>query len=419
MQSLDLIERVICEIGVKSTSVSSIRLHTRADNEPIRNSAVVSFIFNHGNYSKSVTSALKKVGLYTEDFIEIYESESAPPIVIQSDDFYSYPIPANVHKISINFLRDQNINQHKLKQLLKEKTFYGFDGALQRHIQANTIQIFFGSNQVPITAATPSVRSVLVKDNLPYLIDKDDVPGVRFVYLDENGVLTDKKVSIDAYLTEDIRNSLLRFKHKPKSGLLVQSLLPSNFFVSENPFLNWSELVDQIRNLAESSLGFHLSSQVKRLESRISGLTQRSRVSYFGADLGVEPRNEVETVILFERMAGLSSHKLPGGMRVKVLDYSPKDVDAICEFTPSAHTPTTIKPVEFEYSLKSFFEHGHDPRQVELIICYNSDGIQFPFQSNGATYTLNRDKPVPQLRSLALGVSVHCLILKEILMANP
>jgi hypothetical protein len=57
-----------------------------------------------------------------------------------------------------------------------------------------------------------------------------------------------------------------------------------------------------------------------------------------------------------------------------------------------ANGPASPRAVEFEYSLRSFFAHGHDPQQVALVICYTLDGMEFPFDYFGMTLFLGARK---------------------------
>jgi hypothetical protein len=154
--------------------------------------------------------------------------------------------------------------------------------------------------------------------------------------------------------------------------------------------------------------------QVMRINERVDLVQRRSVLRSDNKDFGFCPVNEIETVLLFQKISLTAPRLLPGGLALTILDYSPRDIDAICRIQQTPAHPIEIGPVEFEYSLTSFFTHGHDYRQVKLIVCFTIAELIFPFRFGGITYDLIRAGGLPKLTNLADWSSVPCLVLEEL-----
>jgi hypothetical protein len=226
--------------------------------------------------------------------------------------------------------------------------------------------------------------------------------------------LKEKHVNIDNYLNIDLKKKLFRYSYKSRLSISFHSLIPEDYFTSLIPLFDLLELKQQINYSVNRSLDDFLLSQVRALEERIASLQNRKKIYYQNSYLGLEPENEVETVLLLERITAVGLNQLPNGMRIRVLDYSPRGIDAICDYSPNSNEPQIRIPVEFEFSLKNFFDHGHDPRQTKLIICYEVESIQFPYDHHGVIFELDTTQSIPRLFSREDGVTVNCLIIKNL-----
>jgi hypothetical protein len=305
----------------------------------------------------------------------------------------------------------------KLKNWLTSKTFYGLHPSLRKHIPANKIKIYYGAGSYQSIDINPDRSNFIggVKDGIPFGYFPDHSRHVKFLYLNE-GVLCEKKVSIDSYINQKNKNEIDRFKIKIRFGLQIHSLFMFQEFNPEIPLSGWSFLDSQVNSKITSEISLLRSQQVERLTTRMNSMHQRRKVSISGVNLGVEPKNEIETVLLFERAFPYLKNLLPDGFLIRLLDYSPRDIDAVCEFTPSVSVPSKVSMVEFEYDLKSFFDHGHDLRQVNLIICYKMDNIHFPYNCFGSIYSLDPQEKIMILRDMSdIQVNAHCLILNRYL----
>jgi hypothetical protein len=248
----------------------------------------------------------------------------------------------------------------------------------------------------------------------PFLSELTKVPIVEFLYIDDRSNLTTLKRPITDYIDEDLILLLTRHAYTPKVGLKICSIFPSTFFSNTVPLATWDFIRQQVSNIVREDLNRHTKSQVDRISKRIGEVQRRKKIISGGIDFGLAPINEVETVLLFQKLALIYPNKLPGGLRVELIDYSPKDIDSICRFQLSPNHPEETGPVEFEFSLASFFKHGHDYRQVKLIICYTIKPLVFPYFYGGINYSLDKSGIMPKLTNTLDNSSVPCLILEEL-----
>lgn len=415
MKSIGLIEDLICELGVGKTTLQSIRL-TSNPGDGMRNSVNVILNFTNAVYEEKVSKSLGRLALselcnlvvFDEDANKILEEQ------LHLVDFNFLKSQQKILSCQITLFEDDHVTLPKLKAVLHTKTFYGLHSQIRRHIPAARVSIFYGAGGVPINIAEDQdLHDVYVKDNHPYTLITNHSDVVTFKYL-ENGQLKEKKVPLDKYLPSDLSNLILRHKLSLKLGFQIDSLFTPDEFLNDAPWREWGDLKNFIERKVREVVAQKRNEQVEKLNIRVSQIGQRRRVFYRNHDLGVEPQNEVETVLLFERFIRLAADVLPEGFFVKVLDYSPVGIDAICLFSPSINTPKAIVPVEFEFSLKSFFDHGHDINQVKLIICYKTDGCVFPYNSFGARYFLEDQAGISILKDNE-GVQAYCLVLKNYL----
>lgn len=75
------------------------------------------------------------------------------------------------------------------------------------------------------------------------------------------------------------------------------------------------------------------------------------------------PRNELGVIVEFSRMATEAGFE--------ILEISAAYPDAIIRKDGRDYR------VEFEYKLSNFYQHGHDPRQCDLVICWENDDQGF------------------------------------------
>jgi len=421
MRATAFLGGLITAIGQYQTNLSSVRISTNRT----PGSFVVRYElgFLDQIYDQRIHRALSSLIRSDLDAIFVknhpYDSyqKISPSVINESFDEQTnlgngiaVEIPDDGYRFDIN----------KLKNSLISKTFYGLDSSIRRHIPASKIKIYFGAGNYQPVDINPE-RTIFiggVRDGIPYSYLADQSRYIKLFYLND-GVLCEKRVSAESYLNQENRNEIDRFKIKIKSGLQIHTLFMPQDFVADPPLRSWIFLENEINSSVSSEIALFRGQQVERLTSRMNSIHQRKRVSIAGVNLGVEPKNENETVLLFERAFPHLKTLLPDGFFVRLLDYSPRDIDAVCEFTHAATVPSKISLVEFEYDLKSFFDHGHDLRQVNLIICYKMDNINFPYHCSGSSYTLEPHGNIMILRDASNNqAQAYCLILNRYLTVN-
>jgi hypothetical protein len=85
--------------------------------------------------------------------------------------------------------------------------------------------------------------------------------------------------------------------------------------------------------------------------------------------LGHEPANEAGVVFVF----GMMAHRL--GFRVLALQSGFPDCEAMREVQPGKWQRVRI---EFEFLSRNFKEHGHDPDQCDVIVCWRHNWVECP-----------------------------------------
>jgi hypothetical protein len=128
---------------------------------------------------------------------------------------------------------------------------------------------------------------------------------------------------------------------------------------------------------------------------------------------GLYPTNEHETVLLFDRILQKKGGMLLGAA-IEIQDYSPKGLDSIARFSPNLNMPIRPVAAEFEFNLKNFFLHGHDPSQIDLVMCFTMSGMEFPYEYCGITYEIDRSGPIPRLSDNVTTHKPYVFILDQI-----
>lgn len=410
---VELIKRFVAEVGRKPTSVESIRLFNNPRVEGGQTSVSLRVSFAGGAFDKSFYRSLLSGGIYVHDTFTIYRpgDESGSPV---NPDQISPD--GDIEVVEIRFSHEKRpVTPDAITKTLQRETIFGLPLILYKNCEISRLNIYFGANKDPIRPVKESRQQVRSYDSHPYLVETVKGYSVEFIFLDERSNLVSLRRDIADYLSEDVRLNLERHAYTSKSGLRITSLFPSSYFSSAVPLGGWSFLRDQCDAVVGQDLKNHTNLQVHRITRRIDEVQRRRRVVMGGVDLGLTPINEVETVLLFQKISFCCPDLLPGGLKVSMLDYSPKDIDSICRFQLSPNHPEETGPVEFEFSLASFFKHGHDYRQVKLIVCYTISPLVFPFAHGGLSYTLDKSQKLARLTSTSDQTSIPCLIIEDFL----
>ena len=414
-RALEFIQRLFCSVRLTSTSISAIRVsndHERGGGSATR----VTVVFLNGRFDENVYGALFHSGHYVEDQCIVKQLNGAT--VHYDDTAQLRGAVAGEPTASVEFVfsyERKSLLSGPLIKALQVNTIFGMPKCIISSYGAANIKIFFGANAIEYKILKDGGESLRNFNGCGCTIGVSSFFSVEMHWIADNGRLENKKIDIKNYISEKLKNELVRYSFEPKSGLKVHGLFDVAEMQRDVPLAGWNSLRDIAEKLIQERLHHHLSSQVARIESRISEVHHRRRVSYQQIDLGCEPANEVETVLLFQRMSSLPRKPFPNGMEIKILDYSPKDIDSICEFKESNNHPTKIAPIEFEFNLRNFFTHGHDYRQIALVICYSASNLLSPFNYGGISYLIDRSQALPRIVTVDGNTCFSCLILQEYL----
>jgi len=413
-RALEFIQRLVCQTGLNGTLVKSIRV----SNDPVRQGLFVTRViteFVDSKFDELILGAISNSGHYLEDEYLLFFADESTALVKDIVELKKISADQSVKKVELAFSFEKRpLTVNALVKALQTNSIFGLPKKIIHSIPVSQVKVFFGASSNEVNLFKDSDEGVGSYEGDPYVMETTSIPYVEFICLDELGGLQYKKVGIDQYVPKEMLDELNRYSFTPKVGLKINGLFSANTLSAEVPFKSWLVLKEKCIDIVRSALSRHQQAQLERLNSRITAVSKRKRVSFLGEDLGCEPCNEVETVLLFQRMSSLNSNPFPDGMVIKILDYSPLDIDSICDVRMSRNHPTTVNPVEFEFSLKNFFLHGHDYRQVKLVICYTVAPLNFPYLHGGITYQIDNAGGIAKIKTNDGHHCFDCLVLQDI-----
>ena len=407
-----ILVRFIQEIDPVSCAVKSIRV--KSQHSHLRSGT--QFFFSkrsEGDWPKLI-SLLHETGFRVGDLIGLNE-ESAEQI--DSESLKKFEDLFSTSDEIFLYLSDENaIHPSALVEELQKNTIFGLPVELYQNYRILHLKIYFGANSIDTKITKNNVlnEQLRAKDGVSFICCNNESGKIEFNYLTDSNKLKNKKVSVDNYLSTEIVQNTNRFKHTVKKGLTIYCFFSEAEFRVDVPFRNWTYLTELINSIASASLEAMLKNQVSAIERRISLTTQRARVFYNGEELGLVPENEQETVILYERYLAKNNYRLGQDARLKLLDYSPHGIDSVCNFSSDNNEPLTAVAVEFEFILKNFFDHGHDPRQVKLVLCYSMKSISFPYDHFGIVFDVDRTGKLPRLINTVTKNSCYVFALEDV-----
>ena len=411
-RALEIIRRFVADTGNKHSNVEFIRINLG----PYQGGSHSTFLeirFSKNTIDDVLYNCLTAIGVFTEDSFFLKRTEASEWSKIALHEINR---SESIAFLKIHLVREKShLTIDTIQKTLRSSTVFGLPKALVAGLPVSKLKLHYGVNSeaLDLFSDFSSNVSINVFENHGFIHDKISTPHVEFFYINDHGNLVNKKISIQNYLSPSTQIDLERHAYSPKVGLRIFSLFPSSFFNEIFPMQSWRWLKEQVQTIVQEDLIRHTRDQVKRISERISALGSRKKIIRMGIELGCVPQNEVETVLLFQKISLSYPQLLPQGLSVRLLDYSPKDIDSICEVQLTKDHPPLVVPVEFEFSLKSFFSHGHDYRQVELIICYTQKPLNFPYSIGGITYELDKTISLPRLINTADKSYTHCLILED------
>jgi hypothetical protein len=409
---VELIKRFVTDTGQAETSVESLRLSNEPRGGNSHTTVRMTVALKNGTLDKTFYNSLMGVGIYVDDIFMATRPDGQSLRISDLSNLNSDEIFDSI-EISFSFEK-KPITGEQLVKTLQAETIFGLPYVLFKNWSIANLKIYYGANRDPLNLLININQQTRSYKSHPFLIDHTKSSQIEFSFIDDRSTLNTVKRPITDYLDEELMQSLTRHAYTPKVGLAISSLFPAHFFTATVPLASWDFIRTQAGLIVKEDLERHTKSQVERISRRINEVQRRQKVFHGGVELGLAPINEVETVLLFQKIALSFPKMLPGGLKVLLLDYSPKDIDSICKFQLSPNHPEETGPVEFEFSLSSFFKHGHDYRQVKLIICYTAEPLVFPYTHGGINYALDRSGPIPRLTNRLDHSSIPCLIIEDL-----
>ena len=406
---IKILVRCIQRASVECSRLVSVRIFN-SERESKRG-VVLRFDLQKEGSLPSFLGLFSEVGLFIEDDISFGDTADWHRLTDQISKADSRLSSEQTFKI---FIAKEEFNLSSFNDALISQTVHGMPEIFILPFLPQSPRVFLGANTQPLSLPNAGTRSP------PRSIDGmtvifEEIPGARveFVYLNEQGQLRRKFVPAADYYSEETQRRSSRFKVQTLPGFRIYGKFDEILMSGGVPFKNAIDFVLPINNSTNSAIDSHLMRQVRDIERRISVIPTRKKIYYKGAELGLEPSNEQETVIMFERYVQKNDGRLGDLAKFRLLEYSPAGIDSICEFSPNSTIPKRTVGAEFEFHLRNFFAHGHDPDQVELILCYTSNGLMFPYDHFGMTFDIDKSSALPRLVNTSTGRSTYLFILDQ------
>lgn len=395
-RALDLLVGMVRSLTVENRlGVESVRIATLQRPNSVGRSLSFKIERNPTESWLPLSNIIKMFGVYTDDEVLLDDGPSQPlSEMLASGELTDRA----VSKITLILINEREFNLSSIPDYLQHETVFGFPLELVKKLSVTKLKVFIGASREPISLFFHPLEKVIIRahNGYPFAVFSNPMRGIKLCLLGNDGGLKVYNLDADNYLS--IKNQLLtlQFKHKPKLNYLIYALLPEGYGFTDLPFSNFNFLVDKINSETLRLVAEHLKKQVEQLDERFESVRIRKKVYYETVELGIVPKSELETVLLIDRYVRQKNNSLTTGGRFKLLEYSPTGIDAVVEFAlPGA--PVSVVAAEFEYELRNFFEHGHDIRQVKIILCYSMRSTEFPFVHCGVTYHLNKSGELPSI----------------------
>ena len=393
-RGLDILGGIVRSLTVQDRlAIASVRIVTTHRGTSAGRSLSIQMERNQLELWPPLTPIIKEFGAYIDDEVLLDDGPSQPLSNILSNGELTDKAES---KVTLKLSNEREFNLASIAEYLREDTVFGFPSELVQNLSVSRLKIFVGASREPVDLFRNPNTNVSVRshDGNPFVVLPNSGKGINIYLLGNDGGIKKYKIEPDKYLSKSNQLLTLRFKHKPKLNFSIYSLLPQPHDFVDVPFLDFTYLIDKVNSDVERSVTEHLRRQVVQLDERLESVRTRRRVFYDTVELGIVPRSELETVLLIDRYVRQKNNSLTSGGRFKLLEYSPTGIDAIVEFAlPGA--PVAVVAAEFEYELRSFFDHGHDIRQVRVILCYSKGSLVFPFVHCGVTYYLDERGELP------------------------
>lgn len=154
-------------------------------------------------------------------------------------------------------------------------------------------------------------------------------------------------------------------------------LIPDSIYVSQLDLLDkWLSAglpFGDVQRVKKRAVLLALELAASKLSVRKQQLESAARVLVGNRLMFQVPKSEQETVILFAKLEAIGATPLH---YIKLLEMSPSGIDSIADIQVFQHEPVTkYGLIEFEPRFSQFVAHGHPVDHVDLIVCWEVDGI--------------------------------------------
>lgn len=400
-RSTDLLIALCNKVSSRRLNLTEVKLVPQR--ELVGNANAVKIIFGSllPSTSQEVLATVLSVGSYLEDEAKIdgYTWEAVTLALERLETCHD----EESKLLELRLARESFQQIADLKRSLISNTSFALPKPLIANNPISFLAIRFGANQTPLELLSNGDERVILLDEHPAVLETISGGSLEIIFLEEDHTPQTLKSNLLDFCSQNLKAKIERFKIPIRSSYRVYFNFDPAFEMGIAYFQNMQSLRNVVEQSVCEQMSTTLSSQVDDLNLRIEHVSNRSKFYVGGVSYGLTPSNEHETVLLCDRILRAQGNSLLGA-RIEILDYSPKGIDSIARFSPSSSMPIRPVAAEFEYHLRNFFLHGHDPSQIELIICFTMDGLSMPFTYCGIDYELDQRGLIPRLND---GVSDH------------
>ena len=275
--------------------------------------------------------------------------------------------------------------QHELKQWIHDNTWFGSLKFLDKNFSCNFS--IFGQNIIIYTRKSSDIETrIPIFFERFNLYDKEKFIGEIFVKIQATGSNRIIRHSQYGIFNIDHINKLFwnNFSKDFNGSIEIEIDVPAiEWYTNFGPFdknvifkistniLNKKESIfesDNYYRYLKDVEYYNKSKAAAAITRRQDNIEKTPKVHIDGKVFMVKPSCENELVGLYMKME--ASKKLP--FDCSVLEYTSKSgIDALANFRlAEIGYYEKYAPIEFEFKLENYFDHGHPLEQTALIICW-------------------------------------------------
>jgi hypothetical protein len=262
--------------------------------------------------------------------------------------------------------------------------------------------------EVPTKESIPITEPFFMKKDLPIVLNEEIKGNLTFISS------PNIKKSIIRHARFGNFNSMPIFsefwkkiKFDKDSGIIIEIDTNSLQWYTSLGLIDIAHLKIILNGISERIVSMHDSRDFKEYQEKVKdyrkrktaeALRERQRKYREAKEVVIdekefmkEPTCETEVVALYMKLE--AAGKIPFD-ECKVLEYTAKmGIDALGEFRiKDTEVMNTSAPVEFEYMLDNFWDHGHPVEQTKLIVCWNkTEGFDIEECCEGYGLVLRRE----------------------------